>query len=51
MRFQSGLPFISRVPMLGALFGRRGNERLARELPIVITLHIWQPGLALPTPR
>jgi type II secretory pathway component GspD/PulD (secretin) len=51
VRFQSGLPWIARIPLVGALFGSRGRERVGRELLILITPHIWRPGMAMPAAK
>jgi general secretion pathway protein D len=45
-----GLPGLSRIPLLGHLFGTRGNDNKGTELVLVITPHI-ERGLLLPGSR
>jgi type IV pilus secretin PilQ/predicted competence protein len=40
---QQGLPGISRVPVLGALFGAKIKTDNRRELVVLLTPHIWAP--------
>ena len=37
---REGLPFLSRIPLLGGLFGRHARDRETRELVVVITPHL-----------
>ena len=49
-----GLPGLSRMPVLGYLFGARQKTEGRRELVVLLTPHIWSPDLAMahaPTPR
>ncbi|MDA5483275.1 pilus assembly protein N-terminal domain-containing protein [Yersinia intermedia] len=39
----SGIPFISDIPILGALFRRTGAERERTELVVVATVHLVKP--------
>ena len=41
---QSGLPGLSRLPILGYLFGTREKKDQRRELVVLLTPHIWSPG-------
>jgi general secretion pathway protein D len=41
---QSGLPGLSRLPILGHLFGTREKIDQRRELVVLLTPHIWSPG-------
>jgi nucleoid-associated protein YgaU len=43
---QSGLPGLSRLPLLGYLFGTREKSDQRRELVVLLTPHIWSPGQA-----
>ena len=48
-----GLPGLSRIPVLGYLFGARQKTEGRRELVVLLTPHIWSPDLAMahaPTP-
>ena len=48
-----GLPGLSRLPVLGYLFGNRQKTEGRRELVVLLTPHIWSPDLAMahaPTP-
>jgi general secretion pathway protein D len=49
-----GLPGLSRLPVLGYLFGARQKTEGRRELVVLLTPHIWSPELAMahaPTPN
>ena len=41
---QTGLPGLSRLPILGYLFGTREKIDQRRELVVLLTPHIWSPG-------
>ena len=41
---QSGLPGLSRLPILGYLFGTREKTDQRRELVVLLTPHVWSPG-------
>jgi hypothetical protein len=41
---QTGLPGLSRLPILGYLFGAREKIDQRRELVVLLTPHIWSPG-------
>src|SRR5208337_4362101 len=41
---QSGLPGVSRLPILGHLFGTKEKSDTRRELVVLLTPHIWSPG-------
>jgi general secretion pathway protein D len=41
---QTGLPGLSRLPILGYLFGTREKTDQRRELVVLLTPHIWLPG-------
>ena len=41
---QSGLPGLSRLPILGHLFGTRDKTDTRQELVVLLTPHIWSPG-------
>ena len=41
---QSGLPGLSRLPILGYLFGTREKIDQRRELVVLLTPHVWSPG-------
>ena len=41
---QTGLPGLSRLPILGYLFGTREKTDQRRELVVLLTPHIWSPG-------
>ena len=41
---QSGLPGLSRLPILGHLFGTREKSDTRQELVVLLTPHIWSPG-------
>ncbi len=43
---QTGLPGLSRLPILGYLFGTREKTDQRRELVVLLTPHVWSPGLA-----
>ncbi len=48
-----GLPGLSRLPVLGYLFGNRQKSEGRRELVVLLTPHIWSPDLEMahaPTP-
>ncbi len=48
-----GLPGLSRLPVLGYLFGNRQKNEGRRELVVLLTPHIWSPDLEMahaPTP-
>ncbi|MBN1395742.1 MAG: hypothetical protein JW959_12030 [Pirellulales bacterium] len=38
-----GIPFISRLPWIGAFFRRTNPNRTKKELIIILTPHIWRP--------
>jgi MSHA biogenesis protein MshL len=40
---ESGLPFMSRVPLLGYLFGRKSKQHDRRNLIILVTAHLIDP--------
>lgn len=40
---QDGVPGLSRIPYLGALFRRRSNSVIKKELIVLITPRIWTP--------
>jgi general secretion pathway protein D len=42
-----GLPGLSRIPVLGYLFGARQKTEGRRELVVLLTPHIWSPDLAM----
>ncbi|MFI5454611.1 MAG: LysM peptidoglycan-binding domain-containing protein [Isosphaerales bacterium] len=42
-----GLPGLSRMPVLGYLFGARQKIEGRRELVVLLTPHIWSPDLAM----
>jgi general secretion pathway protein D len=42
-----GLPGLSRLPVLGYLFGNRQKTEGRRELVVLLTPHIWSPDLAM----
>ncbi|MDA1016918.1 MAG: type II and III secretion system protein [Planctomycetota bacterium] len=42
---QDGVPGLSRIPWLGALFRRRTTTSLKKELIVLITPRIWTPDL------
>jgi len=42
-----GLPGLSRLPVLGYLFGSRQKTEGRRELVVLLTPHIWSPDLAM----
>ena len=41
---QTGLPGLSRLPILGHLFGTKDKTDQRRELVVLLTPHIWSPG-------
>jgi general secretion pathway protein D len=41
---QSGLPGLSRLPILGSLFGTKEKTDTRQELVVLLTPHIWSPG-------
>ncbi|HKI18930.1 MAG TPA: hypothetical protein VKA15_13675, partial [Isosphaeraceae bacterium] len=41
---QSGLPGLSRLPILGHLFGYKEKSDTRKELVVLLTPHIWSPG-------
>ncbi|MGD0044864.1 MAG: type II and III secretion system protein, partial [Isosphaeraceae bacterium] len=41
---QSGLPGLSRIPILGHLFGTKEKSDTRQELVVLLTPHIWSPG-------
>jgi hypothetical protein len=43
---QSGLPGLSRLPILGHLFGTRDKTDTRQELVVLLTPHIWSAGQA-----
>ncbi len=43
---QSGVPGLSRLPILGYLFGTREKQDQRRELVVLLTPHIWSQGQA-----
>ncbi|MCK4304779.1 MAG: hypothetical protein KAY24_11130 [Candidatus Eisenbacteria sp.] len=45
---RKGIPLLSRIPVLGALFGRTVNTVVRSELIALITPRIVQPGQAVP---
>jgi Flp pilus assembly secretin CpaC len=47
---QQGLPGLSRVPVLGYLFGAKVKTDTRRELVVLLTPHIWSPEQAMPHP-
>ena len=47
---QAGLPGLSRLPILGYLFGTREKSDQRRELVVLLTPHVWTPGHAAGTP-
>ena len=42
-----GLPGLSRLPVLGFLFGARQKTEGRRELVVLLTPHIWSPDVAM----
>jgi general secretion pathway protein D len=42
-----GLPGLSRLPVLGFLFGARQKNEGRRELVVLLTPHIWSPDVAM----
>jgi len=40
---RSGLPFFSRLPVVGYLFGQRTKTITKKELIVLMTTHIWNP--------
>ena len=43
---QTGLPGLSRIPILGHLFGTKDKNDTRRELVVLLTPHIWSSGQA-----
>jgi nucleoid-associated protein YgaU len=43
---QTGLPGLSRIPILGHLFGTKEKSDTRRELVVLLTPHIWSSGQA-----
>ena len=41
---QTGLPYLSRIPYLGALFRDRQTTMTRNELIVLLTPRIWNPG-------
>ncbi len=48
---QTGLPGLSRLPILGYLFGTREKIDQRRELVVLLTPHVWSPGQACANPQ
>ena len=40
---RSGLPFLSRLPVVGYLFGQSTKNITKKELMVLMTTHIWNP--------
>lgn len=38
-----GLPFLSRIPLLGYLFRETEDQTIKKELIVILTPHIWRP--------
>jgi len=47
-RDSSGLPYLSKVPALGTLFGSKREANIKKRVLIYITPYIWEPGLETP---
>jgi type II secretory pathway component GspD/PulD (secretin) len=48
-RQQDGIPGLSRIPVIGALFRTRQRSLIKKELIVLLTVQIWDPRSALPT--
>ena len=44
----SGVPFLRNIPLLNMLFANQEHERTQQEVLIVITPHLWTPGMNPP---
>ena len=42
-RRRSGIPFLSQIPILGALFGTHSTDEQKREVIVVLTPHVVPP--------
>jgi type II secretory pathway component GspD/PulD (secretin) len=46
-RSQNGLPFLSELPGIGVIFRERFLSHTHKELVVLLTPHIWDPGRAI----
>ena len=44
----AGAPLLSRIPLLNLLFADRGYTRTQQEVMVILTPHLWHPGMELP---
>jgi type II secretory pathway component GspD/PulD (secretin) len=44
----TGFPWLRHIPILNLAFGDRVNEKVEKEVSILVTPHIWKPGLMPP---
>jgi type II secretory pathway component GspD/PulD (secretin) len=42
--FQAGVPGLSKLPWIGALFRRKREQKTRTELIVLLTPHIWNPS-------